>query len=78
MQIDANLPPVPLAQVPKIARAAEGLGFRGLWSAETIHNPFLPGALIAEHTQRIQFGTAIAVAFARSPADLAYTLPTQT
>jgi probable F420-dependent oxidoreductase len=73
MQIDANLPPVPLAQIPGIAQAAEQIGFSGLWSAETIHNPFLPGALIAEHTRQMQFGTAIAVAFVRSPTDLAYT-----
>ena len=38
-----------------------------------MHDPFLPGALIAEHTQRLQFGTAVAIAFARSPANLAYT-----
>jgi probable F420-dependent oxidoreductase len=33
----------------------------------------LPGALIAEHTQRLRLGTAVAIAFARSPATLAYT-----
>jgi probable F420-dependent oxidoreductase len=38
-----------------------------------MHDPFLPGALIAEHTQRLRFGTAVAIAFARSPANLAYT-----
>jgi probable F420-dependent oxidoreductase len=59
--------------VPRIAQAADELGFSGLWSSETMHDPFLPGALIAEHTQRIQFGTAVAIAFARSPATLAYT-----
>jgi probable F420-dependent oxidoreductase len=29
--------------------------------------------LIAEHTRRLRFGTAVAIAFARSPANLAYT-----
>jgi probable F420-dependent oxidoreductase len=38
-----------------------------------MHDPFLPGALIAEHTQRLLFGTAVAIAFARSPATIAYT-----
>jgi len=33
----------------------------------------LPLPLIAEHTRRVQFGTAIAVAFARSPMILAHT-----
>lgn len=73
MEIDASLPPVSLTEVGRIARAAEALGFSALWSSETIHDPFLPGAIIAEQTQRINFGTAIAVAFARSPATLAYT-----
>lgn len=55
------------------ARTAEALGFDGLWTAETQHDAFLPLVLAAEHTQRIQLGTAIAVAFARSPTELAYT-----
>lgn len=73
MQIDANLPPASLRALPDLARAAEAAGFDGLWSAETQHDPFLPLALAAEHTHRIHLGTAIAVAFARSPAVLAYT-----
>ncbi len=73
MKIDASLPPVSLAEVPAIAQAAEAIGFDALWSTETIHDPFLPGALIAEHTRRLHFGTAVAIAFARSPANLAYT-----
>jgi len=72
MNIDANLAPTPLSNIPALARAAEGVGFDALWVAETMHDPFLPGALIAEHTAQMHFGTAIAVAFARSPATLAY------
>jgi probable F420-dependent oxidoreductase len=73
MYLDASLPPASLNEVPGIAAAAERMGFDALWSSETIHDPFLPGALIAEHTQRLYFGTAVAIAFARSPANLAYT-----
>ncbi len=73
MIIDATLPPVALSAVPSIARAAESMGFNALWSTETMHDPFLPGALIAEHTHKLGFGTAVAIAFARSPANLAYT-----
>jgi probable F420-dependent oxidoreductase len=62
-----------LTDVPAVAEAAEALGFDCLWTSETQHNPFLPCALIAEHTRKLQMGTAIAVSFARSPADLAYT-----
>jgi probable F420-dependent oxidoreductase len=70
---DATLPPVSLSAIPAIARAAESMGFATLWSTETIHDPFLPAALIAEHTHILGSGTAVAIAFARSPANLAYT-----
>jgi probable F420-dependent oxidoreductase len=73
MIIDATLPLVPLSSVAGIARAAEGAGFHTLWATETMHDPFLPGALVAENTQRLGYGTAVAIAFARSPANLAYT-----
>jgi probable F420-dependent oxidoreductase len=62
-----------LTDVPAVAKAAEEMGFDCLWTSETQHNPFLPCALIAEHSQKMEIGTAIAVSFARSPADLAYT-----
>ena len=70
--LDASLPPLGLRAVPEVARAAEALGFNALWTTETMHDPFLPGALIAEHTRRLHFGTAVAIAFARSPGNLAY------
>ena len=73
MKFDAALPPTHLKDVPAIARAAQEIGFDALWTQETQHDPFLPCALIAEHTQSLNFGTAIAVSFARSPANLAYT-----
>jgi probable F420-dependent oxidoreductase len=73
MKLDAGLPPVHLKDVAAIAKAAEELGFDALWTQETQHDPFLPCTLIAEHTSRLNFGTGIAVSFARSPANLAYT-----
>ena len=73
MKLDAALPPVGLKDVPVLAKAAQEFGFDALWTQETQHDPFLPCALIAEHTTRLNFGTAIAVSFARSPANLAYT-----
>jgi probable F420-dependent oxidoreductase len=60
-----------------IARAAEGAGFAGLWTQETKHNPFLPLVPAAEQTSTIELGTAVAIAFARSPmatAQLAWDL----
>jgi probable F420-dependent oxidoreductase len=73
MLFDAALPPTPLSMVPSIALEAEALGFNALWGSETTHNPFLPGSLVAEHTTRIKYGTAVAVSFARSPTTMAYT-----
>jgi len=73
MNFDATLSPSNLSAVAETAQAAEAIGFDALWCPETSHDPFLPGVLIAEHTQRLHFGTAIAVSFARSPTTIAYT-----
>ena len=73
MKFDVTLPLTGLRGIPSIAKAAEETGFDALWTQETQHDPFLPCALIAEHTRRLHFGTAVAIAFARSPANLAYT-----
>ncbi len=67
MQFDLSILVPDLADVPRLARAAEDVGFAALWTSETKHNPFLPLALAAEHTQRILLGTAVAIAFPRSP-----------
>lgn len=72
MKIDTNIVVSNLRDVPALAQAAEAMGFDGLWASETSHDPFLTSALIAEHTQRAALGTAIAVAFPRSPGTLAY------
>lgn len=73
MKLDTSILFHSLTDVPALARAAESLGFDGVWTAETQHDPFLPLALVAEHTARLEFGTAIAVAFARSPTVVAHT-----
>ena len=46
MRLDATLPPTHLNQVAEIAGAAESMGFDTLWASETMHDPFLPGALV--------------------------------
>ena len=50
----------------------EGIGYDGGFSFEAKHDPFLPIAVAAEHTKRLRLGTGIAIAFARSPMNLAY------
>ncbi|MHA6758288.1 LLM class F420-dependent oxidoreductase [Streptacidiphilus sp. PAMC 29251] len=51
--------------------AAEGLGYDGVWTSELGRDPFLPLLLAAEHSERLQIGTGIAVAFARNPMTVA-------
>jgi probable F420-dependent oxidoreductase len=53
------------------ARALEEAGYAGGFSAETGADPLLPIVLAAEHTEHIELGTAITVAFARNPMSLA-------
>ena len=57
-----------------IAREAahlESLGYDGLRLAELNHDPFMPLAIAAEHTERIELVTSVAVAFARNPMSMA-------
>src|SRR5258708_2354022 len=80
MQFDALFMTSSLKRVPSLAQAAERLGFDGLWMAETAHNPFLPLTLAAAHTSRLSLGTAVAIAFPRSPmvtAQIAWDLADQ-
>jgi probable F420-dependent oxidoreductase len=49
----------------------EEVGYDGAFSFEARHDPFLPLALAAEHTKSLRLGTAIAIAFARNPMNLA-------
>ncbi len=67
MNVDISVLIPKLNEMPHLTRAAETAGFDALWSSETKHSPFLPLVLAAEHSQRIALGTAVAIAFPRSP-----------
>ena len=73
MQFDVTVFADDLNQAGQMARAVEAYGFDGLWVAEAAHNPFLPLSHAALATERISLGTAIAVAFPRSPMMMALT-----
>jgi probable F420-dependent oxidoreductase len=75
MELDASLGTRGgyLRRVGETARAAENLGFAGLWTSETRHDAFLPLAIAANETGRIELGTAVAIAFSRSPMEVAQT-----
>jgi probable F420-dependent oxidoreductase len=72
MKIDAALWVTDLSKAASTARAAEEVGFDALWTSDIAHNPLFPLVLAAPQTERIKLGTAILVAFARSPMDVAY------
>lgn len=72
MKVDAHLEYGTLRDVPSLVRAAEALGFDGLWFPETSHEPFLGAALACEHARRMTVGTNVAIAFTRSPTLLAH------
>ena len=67
MKFDVSLLVHDLSHMPALARFADELGFDGIWSFETSHDPYLPLVLAAEHSARLSLGTSIAVAFPRSP-----------
>jgi probable F420-dependent oxidoreductase len=60
-----------LREAGSAAAEQEGRGYDGLWTAETAHDPFFPLLLASQSTERVELGTGIAVAFARSPMNLA-------
>jgi probable F420-dependent oxidoreductase len=55
------------------ARTAADLGYDGFFTAETQHDPFLPLAFASQTAPELELGTAIAVAFPRSPMVTAMT-----
>ncbi len=70
MKIDGGIGFLPTG-IAEQAASAEASGYDGVWSAETSHDPFLPIAIGAAATEKLEFGTGITVAFARNPMTLA-------
>jgi len=74
MKLDASIGfATDLKDVPGLAQAAEAIGFDAIWASETQHDPFLPLTQVAAGTSRLHCGTAVAIAFARSPLVVAHT-----
>jgi probable F420-dependent oxidoreductase len=72
VKVDAPLVTAALSEVPRLAGEIETMGYDGVYTFEGPHDPFFPLALAAEHTEQLDLATAIAVAFARSPMNLAH------
>lgn len=60
-----------LDRIPAQVKDIETMGYDGIRTAEMNHDPFFPLLLAAEHSERLELATSIAVAFARSPMNLA-------
>lgn len=73
MHCDLVIRGAAITAVGERAAHAESLGFAGVGVTETNGNPFLAAAQAAQATSRVRVSTAIAVAFARTPMDVAYT-----
>jgi probable F420-dependent oxidoreductase len=71
--LDATMRGVAIGDSGRWAARAEELGFDGVFVTETNNDPFMPLALASERTERVALGTGIALAFPRSPMEVAYT-----
>ena len=70
MKVDAGIGHK-LDKIPSIVSKLEADGYDGVRTAEMNHDPFFPLLLAAEHSENIEIASSIAVAFARSPMNLA-------
>jgi probable F420-dependent oxidoreductase len=61
-----------LKGIAEEAKWAESMGYDGLCTPETGHDPFLPLMLAASATSRVTLETQVAIAFPRSPMVMAY------
>ncbi len=71
MKVDAPLVAANLHDVPAVAARVEADAFDGLYTFEGPRDPFLPLMLAAEHTERVELMTAVAIALARNPMTVA-------
>jgi probable F420-dependent oxidoreductase len=63
----------PLAMIGPMAKMVEDAGFESCWAAETTNTSFIVASVAIQATTKINVGTAIALAFPRSPTITAMT-----
>lgn len=73
MKVDATVVTGGLRAFADDAVTAEKGGYDAVWASETQHDPAVMITLAATRTERITLGTAISVAFARTPMTTAMT-----
>ena len=77
MRVYTTTPVPELATAGELFAELEAIGYDGAFTYETRHDPFLPLTLAADRTHTLRLGTAVAIAFARTPmllATIAYDL----
>ncbi|MBI2872186.1 MAG: TIGR03617 family F420-dependent LLM class oxidoreductase [Chloroflexi bacterium] len=72
MEVIYRLANKDLKTVAEEAKWAESVGYDGVSSNESAHDPFMPLALAATATRRPTLETRVAIAFPRSPMVVAY------
>jgi probable F420-dependent oxidoreductase len=72
VRIETNLGADRLSEIIERARTIEALGYDRITCSELNRDPFLPLAIAAEHTERVELATSVAIAFPRSPTVTAH------
>ncbi len=67
MKIFTGIPLDDLRKVPDAIRRVEARGYDGITTQENRQDPFLPLAVAAVNSERVELATSIAISFARSP-----------
>ena len=67
MKIETAIVAPDIATYAEQARSLEAISYDAVVCPEAGHDPFLPLMTIAEHSRTLKFGTAVAIAFPRSP-----------
>ncbi len=72
MRVSTQLPNHDLREAQKVAQLSEKAGLDTVVALENAHNPYIPLAASALATEKIQLGTAVAMAFPRAPTITAH------
>ncbi|KKM03176.1 hypothetical protein LCGC14_1777060 [marine sediment metagenome] len=67
MRLETAVMAPTIKELADYGKRMEEMGYDSIVTPEAGHDPFLPLAILAEHTERLKLGTAVAIAFPRSP-----------
>ncbi|MCH7576563.1 MAG: TIGR03617 family F420-dependent LLM class oxidoreductase [Chloroflexi bacterium] len=67
MRLETAVMAPTIKELADYGKRMEEMGYDSIVTPEAGRDPFLPLAILAEHTERLKLGTAVAIAFPRSP-----------